>query len=202
MSQLQGFIGKAAGAAQGKVWRWLECDLITHVLKVIDYYHAEVHGGGAFRVFQSVGKNALDISSPLTFHVVTHDSAKWMHLEWKASATTEALLEIFQDDGNASHFDVSSGDVEVPTNHNHNLQTDHPSLATIKSAVTVTQATTDARIFSEYVGLSKSKVSNSTSSRIEDILKQNTEYLFRLTTIADNNEGDLGLDWYEHTNKD
>jgi len=53
---------------------------------------------------------------------------------------------------------------------------------------------------SEYIGSRKSEGAG-TEGRLEDILKQNTEYLFKFTSVGDNNEGSLGLDWYEHTNK-
>lgn len=194
MGQLKGFVG---GVITGG-WRKLRADILTHVLKVISYLHSEIHGGNAYKCFQSHGTDAFDIAAPLSYHVVTHDSAKWMHMTWKAACTSEALLEIFQDDGAAANFDISAGDAVTSKNRNHNST--NTSLATIKSTVTVTKAEAAVLIHSEYIGSRKSEGAG-TEGRLEDILKQNTEYLFLFTSVGDNNEGSLGLDWYEHTNK-
>ena len=194
MGQIQGWIG--TGIKSG--WRKLVADITTWALVVITNLHHEIHEGNAYRIFQSLGTDAFDIAAPMTYHVTTPDTTKWAHLVWRAASTTESLLEIFRDDGNAAHFDVSAGDAVVPTNRNHNFP--DASGLTVASGVTITQATADVLIYSEYIGSKKSEGAD-TGGRFEDILKQNTEYLFRLTSVADNNEGSLGLDWYEHTNK-
>lgn len=194
MGQLQGWVGTGIRAG----WRKLVADITTWALVIITHLHHEIHGGNAYRVFQSVGTDAFDIAAPLTYHVTTPNTTKWPHIVWRAASTTESLLEIFQDNGNAAHFDVSAGDAVTPKNRNHNSA--NTSGLTVASGVTITQATVDVLIYSEYVGSKKSEGAD-TGGRFEDVLKQNTEYLFRLTSVADNNEGSLGLDWYEHTNK-
>jgi hypothetical protein len=192
--QLRGFVGGTITAG----WRKLRADILTHVLKVISYVHSEIHGGSAYRAFQSVGTDAFDIATPLTYWFTTPNTTKWAHLVWRAACTSEALLEIFQDNGTAAHFDISAGDAVVPKNRNHNSA--NTSDMTFKSGVTVTKAEANVLIYSEYIGSRKSEGDDS-GGRLEDILKQNTEYLFLFTSVGDNNEGSLGLDWYEHTNK-
>ena len=195
MGQIQGWVG--SGIKSG--WRKLIADVTSWALVIITYLHYQIHRGMAYKVFQSVGTDAFDIAAPLTYHVTTPDTTKWAHLTWKASSTTEALMEIFRDNGNAAHFDVSAGDSVTPMNRNHNFP--DASCRTVASGVTITQATADVLIHSEYIGSRKSEGAD-TGGRLEDILKQNTEYLFKFTSIADNNEGSLGLDWYEHTNRE
>ncbi len=194
MSQIQGFVGTGTRG----VWRKIVADITTWTLVVISCLHHKIHEGKAFKVFQSLGTDAFDIVTPMTYHVTTPNTAEWAHLVWIAGSTSESLLEIFQDNGNASHFDVSAGDAVTPKNRNHN--SDNASGLTIASGVTITQATADVRIHSEYIGSKKSEGAGR-EDRFEDVLKQNTEYLFKLTSVADNNEGSLGLDWYELTNK-
>jgi len=194
MGQIQGFVG--TGARGG--WRKIIADITTWALVVISYLHDKIHEGKAYKTFQSLGTDAFDIAAPITYHVTTPDTAEWAHLVWTAGSTSESLLEIFKDNGNASHFDVSAGDAVTPQNRNHNFPNE--SSLTIASGVTITQATSDVLIHSEYIGSKKSEGAGR-EDRFEDVLKQNTEYLFRLTSVADNNEGSLGLDWYELTNK-
>ena len=194
MSQIQGFVGTGARG----VWRKIIADITTWALVVISCLHHKIHEGKAYKTFQSLGTDAFDIATPMTYHVTTPNTAEWAHLVWIAGSTSESLLEIFQDNGNAAHFDVSAGDAVTPKNRNHN--SDNASGLTVASGVTITQATADVLIHSEYIGSKKSEGAGR-EDRFEDVLKQNTEYLFRLTSVADNNEGSLGLDWYELTNK-
>ncbi len=194
MGQIQGWVG--TGTKSG--WRKLIADVTTWALVIMSYLHNKIHEGKAFKVFQSLGTDAFDIAAPMTYHVTTPNNAEWAHLVWLAGSTAESLLEIFQDNGNASHFDVSAGSAVTPKNRNHN--SDNTSGLTVALGVTVTQATSDVLIHSEYIGSKKSEGAGK-EDRFEDVLKQNTEYLFRLTSVADNNEGSLGLDWYELTNK-
>lgn len=194
MSQMQGFVG--TGVRGG--WRKLIADITTCALVVMSYLHYKIHEGKAYKTFQSLGTDAFDIATPMTYHVTTPNTAEWAHLVWIAGSTTESLLEIFKDDGNALHFDVSAGNAVTPQNRNHNFP--NASGLTVASGVTITQATADVLIHSEYIGSKKSEGAGR-EDRFEDVLKQNTEYLFKLTSVADNNEGSLGLDWYGLTNR-
>jgi hypothetical protein len=192
MAQLKGWVG---GNGYSRGWRRIRTDLLTNALMVIDFHHAETHEGNGYRVTQAKATDAFDIAAPITFHVTTPNTTKWAHLIWHAEASTEALLEIFEDNGNASHFDISGGDTSVPLNNNRNST--NTSGLVVKTGVTITQATADVLIYSDYVG--SRVLGGEREARQELILKQNTEYLFKFTSVADNNEGGLRLNWYEHT---
>ena len=171
-------------------------DLTTHAITTIEYEHHEIHGGRGYSLSQSTATDALDIAAPLTVWIITPNSTRWAHMTWELSVSAMALFSIFEDDGNASNFDISGGDAGVAMNANRNST--NTSVLTLATGVTVTKAETGALIYSEYLG--GFKQSGTASRRHEMILKQNTEYLFRLTSIADNNEGSMNLDWYEHKN--
>lgn len=178
-------------------WRDIDIDLITKSLVIIEHEHRVIHEGKSYSLPQSTATDAFDIAAPLTAHIVTPDTTEWTHMIWMLAASGIALFEIFEDDENASHFDISGGDVATPLNANRNSA--NTSGLVIKTGVTITQATADVLIHSEYLG--GLKHIGSTARRLEMILEQNREYLFKFTSIADNNEGSMLLDWYEHTNE-
>ncbi len=172
-------------------------DKVTGAFNTVDYAHHEIHGGSAYEVEQSSALNGLDIATPMTFHIVTPDTAKWAHMLFLASVADNAILEVFEDDGNASHFDISGGTTVIAINQNRN--SDNISGLRIKKGVTVTQATDDCLIREERIG--GRRQAGSAMQRPEMILKQNAAYLVRITSDVDNNEGVMSLNWYEHTSK-
>jgi len=183
------------GMITGDLARYVGLDKSTRALLCIDYAHHEIHGGSAYTVSQKTAVNAFDITSPMTFHITTPNTAKYAHIIILGEANTPAYWELFEDNGVAANFNISSGSSVTPKNRNRNSS--KTSKLTIKSGVTVTQATTDVLIDVEAIAKSAGG-----GERHEWVLKANTEYLVRATSYTDNNEGSLTLDWYEHTNKD
>lgn len=172
------------------------CDKITRAIKIIDYEHHEIHDGSSFMAFQLSAVNALDIASPLTFSFITPNSAKHIHITLEADLADAGYVEVFEDDGDPLSFDISGGAVFTPVNRNRYLRT--ASDALVRTAVTVTQATANARIYAKSM---VAKWGGPITHKEEIILRPNWHYLFRLSTYADNNEGSLNLNWYEHTAK-
>ena len=168
-------------------------DTLTKSLKTITDKTFAVLLGNSYMVSQNSAIDALDIAAPLTYHVTTPDTLYQAHLEAAVSVGAAAIIEVFEDDGNAAHFDVSAGDAVIPINRNRNSA--NVSAFTVASGVTVTQATADVLIYSRRVG----GVLGSSGNFPEDgiILKLNTQYLIRVLSDADNNEGSLGLTWHE-----
>jgi hypothetical protein len=172
-------------------------DASTYALMTISYPHHEIHDGNAYTITQFAAKDALDTGSPLTYYVVTPNTTAWAHLWFQAELADGGYVEVFEDNGTAAEFDVSGGTSQTPINMNRNSS--NTSGLTITYGATVTAADAAARIDVRVIG--GKKAAGATASRQEFIMKQNTEYLFRLSTYADNNEGSLGLEWYEHTDK-
>ncbi len=166
----------------------------TASLQTVDYPHHEIHGGSRYVLTQRTAVDAFDIAAPLSFYVITPNTTKWAHLVIYGDANAPAYWELFEDDGNASNFDVSGGSAATPTNRNRNSA--NTSGLTITTAPTITKAEAAVLISTEAIAKS-----SSAGTRHEWILAQNTEYLVRATSYVDNNEGSISLDWYEHTDK-
>ena len=169
-------------------------DLSTHATNVIDYPHHEVHSGSAYFAIYSA---LLDDTGVVEVRIQTPDTAKWAHAEMEVSSALASTLEIHE----ATTKTHEAGNVLVPINRNRN--------STNTSGMTVCfnpgGADTSAPLYTEYIGAAtvsgRGDVGGGSSSRHELILKQNEDYLVRLTSRADANALTIGLDWYEHTNK-
>ena len=172
----------------------IRLDELTHSLLTMSHAHHEIHHGHGFYVTQDYAAAEFDIAAPFTLQIVTPDTTNWCHIVWEVAATATALFEVFEDNGNADHYNISGGDSNTPEQKNRNSE--NTSDMTCTTGVTVTKAESDVKIYSTYVGGFKSPGSN--IGRHERILKQGTAYLFRFTSIADNNEGSMNLFWYEH----
>jgi len=168
-------------------------DTLTKSLKTITDKTFAVLLGNSYMVAQNTAVDAFDIATPLTYHITTPDSLYQAHMQAIISVGAAAIVELFEDDGNAAHFDVSAGTAVVPFNKNRNSE--NLSTFTVAFGVTVTQATADVLIFAKRVG----GVLGNAVEFPEDgiILKFGTQYLIRVLSDADNNEGSLGLTWHE-----
>lgn len=170
------------------------CDKLTRAIKVMDYEHHEIHEGSSFMAFQLSAVNDLDIATPLTFSIITPATMVLTHLAMEANLGDAGYVEIFEDNGNAAQFDISGGTPFTPVNRNRYLRT--ASVMHMWTGVTVTQANVATRIFAKSM---VNRWGGEVSHREELILDNNRQYLIRLSTYADNNEGSLNLNWYEHT---
>ncbi|GAF84061.1 unnamed protein product, partial [marine sediment metagenome] len=167
---------------------------LTGAMKMIDYSHHEIHGGGAYTLSQRSAVNAFDIAAPMSFSIVTPNTTRWAHMVISGECNTPAFWELFEDNGVAANFDVAGGVIVNSINRNRNSANASGLLVT--TAPVITQATVAALIASEAIAKSSSG-----GERHEFMLRQNTQYLVRATSYADNNEGSLSLNWYEHTDK-
>jgi len=152
-----------------------------------------VHEGNAFMVSQRTALDEFDMDAPLTFYIIVPDTLKWAHLSIFCDANTPAYWELFEDGGDPSKFDVSGGVAVVPVNRNRNLSSGESGL-TITKGATVDKADAACCIATEVAAKAADE-----SQRVGVVLKQNTKYLVRAMSYADNNEGSLRLKWKEMT---
>jgi len=185
------------GLIRDGVTRTVRLDHKTGFLVLIDAVHHLIHKGNAYCLSQLKAVDAFDIASPMTYHIVVGTTP--IHLTMLADATSAATLELFEDNGNALHFDISGGSAVTPVNRNRNSA--NVSLATIKTGVTVTKATTDVLKYTRMINYTSGELEGS-FQRLEWILAPSTEYLVKFTSIADNNEGSLAIEFYEHIDID
>ena len=170
-------------------------DTATHAINVVDYAHHEIHEGDAYIVIHSMLRDDTEVSE---VRIQTPDTTKWSHAligVRTALASTVAFHE-----GTSMTHDVAN----VITAFNRNRNSTSTSAMLI--CHTPSGADTSAPTFTEYIGAAASggriAVGGGTGGdRAEYILKQNEDYLIRVTSRADGNAITILADWYEHTNK-
>ena len=106
-----------------------------------------------------------------------------------------AILEVFEDNGVITDFDVTGGVQMIPFCRNRSLCCDSISDAVVHSGVTVTAATAAAALPTKRVG---GLLGGELSHKPCLVLNSNTKYLFRISTDANNNEGTLVLTWFNY----
>jgi hypothetical protein len=164
-------------------------DSTTSALKVIDYEHHEIHSGSHFFIADYAGP--LGINDEIDFIVTTSNTTKWAHMSFGFSSTGGFRLECYM--GPTS---VAGGTLVTPLNSNQNSAT-ASTLTILKDPASIGALGT--RLFGYLAGANK--VSGFSDRQKEIILKQDTTYLFRFTSMANTNYIDFESYWYEHTNK-
>jgi hypothetical protein len=106
------------------------------------------------------------------------------------SSTLGVSLEVYE-----GSTDVVGGTSVTPINNNRN-STNTSSLTIVKDPTSITDGT---RIAGFLAGANRQSGFNNREREV--ILKQNTTYLFRFTSLANNNAVSFCGEWYEHTNK-
>lgn len=162
-------------------------DKPTNAIKTIDYEHHTIHEDKHFFIvgYQfSVGQG-----DTIDFVVTTPDTLEWAHMIFRYVASAGATLQVYEDSSG-----VVGGSATTPINNNRNSN-NTSSLSVVKDPTSVTAGTL---IYSCTVGATSSQGFIGRSEEI--ILKQNTVYLFRLTSEYGTNVISFNGQWYEHTN--
>lgn len=168
-------------------------DLDTGSLKVICHDVSAIHAGSFYTTSQMSALDGLDIANPLTYHVITPNQEIGIyHMKIGFNISTGAVFEIFEDNGVITDFNISGGNVAECVNRNR--ASDNVCALVIRSGVTVTVAALATRI--DLVRCGGAFVGGDIISG-DFVLAPDTEYLFRLTSDADDNEGSVTLNWQE-----
>lgn len=166
----------------------IKTDSITGSLATIDYAHHEIHSGSHFYV-----KDWTDIagSTFIDFLVRAPNTTTWAHMALSFAFEAEANIAVYR-----SPTTTSDGS-QVPT-FNRNENSSNTATLLIYSGPTVTA--TGTKIAGYKAGSGKS-AGGGARSESEIVLKQNTDYLVRITNdTVTNNWCDYLADWYEHEN--
>jgi len=165
-----------------------EVDDSTHTLQTIEYEHHELHYGSHFFICDY--DSSIQSSETIEFVITTSNTTKWAHMVLDFASILGASLEIYEGSTN-----VVGGTTVTPINNNRN-STNTSSLTVIKDPTSITDGT---RIAGYLAGANRESGFNSRDREI--ILKQNTIYLFRFTSLSNSNAISFCGEWYEHTNK-
>jgi hypothetical protein len=176
-------------------------DETTHAALVMDYPHAEIHGGSAFHI--SIAATDLD-SDPLRINFTTPDTTKWSHLYISAYSSGQATLRLRE----AYTGGGTGGTTLTPFNRNRNSDTTTSLLSTHGTPTVgiLTQgaaAATGGNVLMEQTfGAGVNKQAGTSRGDNEWVLKQNTSYQMEFISTVNSIVATLALDWYEHTDKD
>jgi len=152
-----------------------------------------VHEGEAYMLSLSSALDAFDIDAPLSFLFTTPNTPIRCHMYVHGSANTAAIIQVYEDTGVATEFDVTGGTSITPKNRNRNSSNVATAIATHTPSITKAEAV--ALLHSKYAA--KSGIEES----FPVLLKQNTKYLFRFLSSANDNEGSLNLSWCEKADR-
>ncbi len=177
-------------------------DPATGVEICTSFPHHKIHEGDMFHA--DINSTDLDdegVNDALHISFVTPNTAKWGHLLYKLYVSGQATFEIVE----APTGGVVGASALPIYNHNRNSST--ASVMKNTNDGTVNQATQDATaptggtvIHHEELGTGKNKQSGVGREDNEIILKQNTKYSFRLSSVTADITAQLTLDWYELEN--
>lgn len=176
----------------GTNWQNVRLDQSTRSLQTIDYAHHEVHAGSAFWAYKSAVLGNGEVS---TVGFVTPDTTKWAHLLLRIDLTAVATLDILED---VTSF--AGGAAFTELNFNRNSGT--ASTMTVTTGHTGSDLITPTggtEIWNEILGTRGQQTSRQNASEL--ILKQDSNYLFRITNSTVANSTTILLTWYEHTDK-
>lgn len=163
-------------------------DSATRALTTIDSQHHEIHSGSSF--FINVNDDDIDATETLDLTVITSDTPEWLHAVWAAEGVLAIHIFVYED----SVTNIAGTSINA-TNRDRNST--HTSTATFRDGDTFADLGT--LLWQWHTGAKKS--SGSTAERDELILKQGTQYLYRIESEIINNQASGILSWYEHTNK-
>lgn len=182
-SRLQGY--------NGTDWRDVRVDKATDSLQTIEYEHHEIHAGSHYYVAETL---ELGSGSVTTFAVQTPNTTQWTHMVFNLTSAFDMTMKIFED----SSANMSSGSATTAFNSNRNSS--NSTTLVIRQNPTITTTGTQIYIYRSGGSVVRNNA-GSISRENELVLKQNTTYLFQITSNAASNAIGYLADWYEHTDK-
>jgi len=138
----------------------------------------------------------VDIAGPKYVRITAPDTTVRIHFMGVVSADAAALVELYEDP-----TILAAGNALTEQNNNRNS-------ANVATATTFEDTTTQAPnndgtlLFAGRIGgtgLAQTRFAGNVADREEWILKQNEDYLVKVTVDADNTEVAIVLTWYEVT---
>jgi len=167
-------------------------DGATTALRTVDYAHHEVHSGRHFTFSATSGD--LDIGTPLEYLIHTPDTERWAHLLGNVYGALHTRFEFFE---GATH---TSG-IHMPIHNNNRNSANGPGLIITEHADDGDDGTLLFETeFGVDTGGGANRVTGGGTARADSewVLKQNTVYLLRLSSLTADNVVNMALSWYEH----
>ena len=168
-----------------------EVDRATQGIITIDYAHHEIHSGSHYFYTDTV---TLASSGTQDYLITTPNTTKWAHMLLAGIGSAITQFDLYEGS------DRTGTSAQTVINQNRNSS----NTAGVTIHKGTSSGTTDGVKIFTHKGGSSGGVSRTESSVRNDneiILKQNTKYIFRVTSGTTDNITSVGFSWYEHTNK-
>jgi hypothetical protein len=170
----------------------MKLDGATASIQHVSYEHHEIHAGSHY--FYE-GYTELDDTDTADFGVQTPDTTKWTHLVWEILAQAQVTFEIYEG------ADIAFDGTDLTAYNNNRNSSNTSNWENFQMDPTVNS--TGTKIAETLVGDATSPNRGLPGGGQRDrelVLKQNTIYLFRITSAANANVVSYMAQWYEHTN--
>lgn len=165
-------------------------DSSTNTLQIIDYEHHEIHSGSHYN-YCDYSANSLASGAIIEFLMTTPNTTEWTHLAFEVYSATGCTIELFE-----GASGIVGGTTITPRNNNRN-SSNTSNVSLIRDPTSIASDGVRAAGFLAGAGRSSGFADRSK----ENILKQNTTYLVRITSTAAQNRISWCAEWYEHTDK-
>jgi hypothetical protein len=174
--------------------RIIRADASTHSLINVEFEENSIHEGSHYFIEDIV---TLDATNALDIGIQTPNTTSWLHMVWVVVSDAQVTLQIYE--GSTITFD---GTDITPLNNNRN-SSNTSGIVNMEKNPTVTAVGT--LLATASLGTSTTPnagIPGQADRNRELILKQNTNYLFRITSGVNGNNITYLYEWYEHTRKD
>ena len=155
----------------------------------ISFEHFELHEGDSFHFSEVI---TLGSAATQNYLLTVADTTKWPHFSYYIEGSYGVTVELYEGADRAG--------TAAQTAYDRNRNTDNTPGMTIHKGTS--GGTTDGtRIvwLKSGTGTAGGRQSGTSGEATERILKQNTKYLFRITSAAASNDITVAFNWYEHT---
>lgn len=177
-----------------KVLEWLRYLLprdSSDALVTIDFDHHEIHEGCHFTA--TVYDADVDIAAPKYVRVTAPNTATRIHMILFVSGDGGFLFQFYE---NPTLLAAGAG----VTAYNNDRNSGNAATATVFQDTTTQGPNNDGTLLdASYSGGEKKRVSGDIGSRDEWILKQDEDYLVKVTADADNTKITVIAKWYEES---
>lgn len=166
-------------------------DSVSDAIMIVDYAHHEIHSGSHYMYTDCL---TMGNAATQDYLFTTPNTTKWSHLSFSFSGSAITGLDVYEG--------ADRTGTTLQTIFNNNRNSANTSGNTIYKD-TSGGTTNGTKIWCFKSGAATGASVNAGASSSQDneiILKQNTKYIFRLTSGTASNLVNLVLGWYEHTN--
>lgn len=177
------------GRVSDAIVKGLRLDASTEAMMNIGYEHHEIHGGSHYNICDYLLNQAN--GAIIEFVITTPNTTKWAHMTFEFFSSLGMTIDLYE-----GASGITGGTAITPQNNNRNFA-NNSGLAIVQNPTSITDDGNKIDGFLAGAGRS----AGFADREKETVFKQNTIYLFRLTSLANSNNISFCGEWYEHTDR-